>query len=202
MGRKRALLYGIGVNDADYVVHIREFIDGSYKTIWRCPYYTKWNDMIRRCYCNNQSKTNLSYAASIVAPEWHYFMAFREWMIKQDWQGKQLDKDLLIPGNKVYGPETCVFLDEKVNIFLVERDSERGEWPIGVSFHKRDRKFQAYCRSVNGAKRKYLGLFDTPEEAHQAWLTYKLSQAIILASEQTDGRVAEALILRYQNYKS
>lgn len=39
--------------------------------------------------------------------------------------------------------------------------------PVGVGFHKRDKKYQSYIR-ING-KQKYLGLFNTPEEASNAY---------------------------------
>jgi len=202
MGRKKGLVYGVGINDADYVVSVRKFIDGSYKTVWRCPYYSKWNDMIRRCYCKNRGKTNLSYATSLVVPEWHYFSNFRAWMEKQDWEGKQLDKDILFPGNKVYGPDTCIFVDRKINQFVGEKVFAKGDYPTGVTFYEATGKFRAFCREVVSGKNKSLGCFDDAQKAHEAWLCYKLSQARILAAQQSDPRLAEALIRRYQEYKS
>ena len=55
-------------------------------------------------------------------------------MVEQDWEGLQLDKDLLVNGSKVYSRETCVFVSNQVNIFLTERGNDRGEWPIGVNW--------------------------------------------------------------------
>lgn len=115
--------------------------------------------------------------------------------------GKQLDKDVLFPGNKLYSPETCVFVDARVNSFLVDAGARRGEYPIGVSFRKERGKFEAKCNDVLSGKLKYLGYFDNAEQAHDAWLSYKLEQAKILASEQSDYRVAKALVMRYTNYQ-
>lgn len=204
MRTKTKLLYGIGVNDADYVVQINktEVVDGVKKVFveWRCPYYVKWSSMMGLSYNKKVFKIRPSYEVCSVVPEWHYFMTFRAWMEKQDWEGKQLDKDILFPGNKVYGPDTCVFVDAKVNTFLIESTSARGEWPIGVSFHKDTGKFQANIRDVFNNKRLYLGIFERPEQAHKAWLDKKLEQARILASQQKDPRVALALVQRYENY--
>jgi hypothetical protein len=61
------------------------------------------------------------------------------------------------------------------------------------------KKFQARCNDGSG-KTKHLGYFDTELEAHQAWLKCKQEVALELAAEQTDPRVAKALIERYENY--
>ncbi|WCO82202.1 hypothetical protein vBPpSSYP_220 [Pseudomonas phage vB_PpS_SYP] len=121
-------------------------------------------------------------------------MTFREWMMQQDWENKDLDKDLLLPGNKVYGPDTCVFVDKATNYFLTDSKAIRGEYPIGVTKGHKD-KYYAYIKE-NG-ERKHLGTFDSPEEAHEAWYSRKRELAIALSLTQTDRRVADALLLRF-----
>jgi len=121
-------------------------------------------------------------------------------METQDWEGKQLDKDLLVKGNKVYGPDTCCFLEKKVNIFLTDSKKARGEWPIGVTYNKPTKKFLAHCSDGN-KNQIHLGLFECPQEAHKAWLDFKLKLAVKYASEISDQRIAKALIERYQNYQ-
>lgn len=80
------LVHGIGVNDADYVVEIKEKLfcekSGKFirKTIWSCPFYVKWKSMLARCYSETMLLKNPSYVGCSVAPEWHYLMAFRAWM--------------------------------------------------------------------------------------------------------------------------
>jgi hypothetical protein len=120
-------------------------------------------------------------------------------MEKQDREGKQLDKDILIRGNKIYGPETCVFVDSKVNNFIIERTASRGEYHIGVSLL--NGKYRASCSDPTVGKNSILGYYDTPEEAHQVWLKEKLRIAKLLAAEQPDERVAKALVDRYENYE-
>jgi hypothetical protein len=122
-------------------------------------------------------------------------------METQDWEGKELDKDILITENLVYSPTTCVFVECKVNTFINEKLSNRGEWPIGVCWKKQNQKFKASCRNPFTKINEYLGLFDCPQEAHQAWLKRKLELAKLLAAEQSDVRVAKALIEKYTNYK-
>lgn len=187
-------VFGVGINDAGY--QVSRYEDG--KRVWACPFYVKWKDMLKRCYRDSYKETNPTYTECSVCNDWIYFTKFKSWMEQQDWEGKQLDKDLLVTGNKVYSPETCVFIDNKVNTFLIERNASRGAWPIGVSAS--GKRFSAYCRVLGKKGNEYLGKFDTPEEAHQAWLAFKLGQACILADEQTDDRIAKALISRYENY--
>lgn len=131
--------------------------------------------------------------------DWLYLSKFKSWMETQEWEGKQIDKDILSPGNKVYGPDVCVFVSREVNTFVTDSSKSRGTFPIGVYFEKDTGKYKSQCWSVEG-KRKNLGRFETPEEAHAAWLNFKLEQAHILSSRQDDARVAKALINRYENY--
>ena len=181
--RKRGLIYGVGVNDADYVVF--RPVDG--KTSW-CPYFTVWRNMLKRCYSKEYQQAKSSYKGCRVAKEWHSFMRFRAWMLTQDWEGNQLDKDIVGDG-KLYSPETCVFIPQALNSFTIDSAASRGAWPIGVSLDKG--KFQADI-SFNG-KRKKLGRFNTALEAHLAWAQAKAALAINWIARMTDQRIKDGL---------
>ena len=71
---------------------------------------------------------------------------------------------------------------------------------IGVSLNKERGKFQSKCSNPFNKKQEHLGYFTCEVEAHQEWLKRKLELAHLLAAEQTDDRVAKALIERYTNY--
>lgn len=198
---KIKIVYGVGINDADYVVQMRIREKGEPgKVNWVCPYYARWCSMIQRTCSEDFKAKNPSYVDCALHEDWIYFSNFKAWMEQQDWEGKQLDKDLLVPGNKIYGPDTCVFVDRQVNNFIYESAMKyREECPIGVCYHKDRKKYQATCGSADNVY-TYLGLYETPEEAHKVWLDFKLQQAYILAQRQKDPRVAAALIDRYENY--
>ena len=202
--RTRKLVFGVGINDADYVVQKNETIEVNgvrkQKLVWVCPYHRVWWNMLNRCYSAKFQKSNPTYKGCSVSEEWKTFSSFRAWMEKQDWEGMQLDKDLLFAGNKIYSAETCVFVTKAVNSFTTDRGNDRGEWLIGVCWHKASSKFMSQCCNPLTKKQEQLGLFDCEEEAHQAWLNRKLEMAHLLAAEQTDERVAKALIERYTNY--
>jgi len=190
-------VYGVGVNDADYVVQIRKDmpkLDGKRvrEKVWTCPFYSRWADMLYRCYSPAAWKTHPRYEGCSVIEEWHTFSNFKAWMEKQDWEGKHLDKDILVTGNKVYSSETCVFISLSLNNFLCSANSIRGEWPVGVSKDKKNGKFSAYCYQGNNT-RKFLGYFATPDQAHLAWVKEKTRIANLLADSESDQRVANAL---------
>lgn len=190
--RSGILIYGVGINDADYCI---EYLDEITNKRKKCIFYKKWVGMLERCYSDKLKIKHPTYKDCSVVPEWLSFMNFRRWMEKQDWKGKQLDKDLLFEGNKLYGPDNCVFVDRKVNTFVLDCGAVKGDYPTGVSFHQHTGKYQAQCHQSD--KSKYLGVFDTPDEAHSVWREAKHKQATILAGQQTDKRVADALIKRY-----
>lgn len=106
----KKLIYGVGVNDSDYKVN--PTVKG--KRV-KCPFYMKWRNMIARCYSSAYHKIKPSYKGCVVCSEWLSFSNFKSWMIKQDWKGKQLDKDIVKLGNKEYSPSTCVFVSNSVN---------------------------------------------------------------------------------------
>lgn len=192
MQAKNKLVYGVGTNDADYVVE--PLINGKRD---RCPFYRSWKDMLKRCYSSKCQAKQPAYSGCSVVPEWLSFMTFRDWMIKQEWKGMHLDKDLLLPGNKIYGPDACVFITAKLNAFTIDCAAARGQWPTGVDLRKASGKFRANCRNPFTGKKQHIGLFTCPDRAHQAWRKRKHELAIQLAAEQDDSRIAEALLIRY-----
>ena len=186
--RKSKLVYGVGINDADYAVN-SVGPDGKRR---RCPYYEVWRSMLTRAYSPKFLATRPTYIGVTVCKEWHSFMAFRAWMETQDWEGKHLDKDIIVPGNKVYSPATCAFVPCQINNLLVDRAAARGEFPVGVDWHRQTEKFQARVRE-NG-KQRHLGLFTTPEAAHLAWRKAKARVVRTAARECDDPRVSAGLL--------
>jgi len=184
----KKLVFGFGINDADYAVNPIGF-NGKRNS---CFFYFTWVRMLQRAYDPKWHARRPTYIGITVCEEWRSFMAFRAWMIEQDWEGKELDKDILVPGNKVYSPETCVFVTSQINSLLTDCAAKRGDWPIGVSLHKRDARFQSHIRE-NG-KLKRLGFFNTPHEAHLAWRKEKVRIVRKAAEECDDPRVAAGLL--------
>lgn len=189
---KLKLVQGVGINDYDGAVSWVE--NGKQIT---CKIYYTWSGILSRCNPNNHKTISKSYAGVTVCNEWLSFSEFRQWMSRQDYYGKYLDKDILSCGKKVYSPETCVFVSMETNSFLVDRLACRGEWPLGVYYRKKEKKFIAKCNNNNIKAQEVLGMYTDPWDAHAAWKKRKNELAHILADKQDDIRVANALRLRY-----
>ena len=182
-------IYGVGTNDSLTPV---TWIDPETGRRTTCPLYTTWRDMLRRCYSAEFQDEYPTYRGCCVATEWHLFSTFRTWMESQPWSGLQIDKDVMFPGNKVYGPTTCVFITQTLNKLLLDRAAARGQYPIGVNWHKASGKFVAQC-NIKG-KRTHLGLFTDANEAHQIYRATKKLEIIEAALEQTDHRIIAGLL--------
>jgi hypothetical protein len=180
------LVYGVGINDADYVVKPK--IYGKQRC---CPFYKTWKSMLSRCYGSKYQAKRPTYIGCMVCEEWHSFMAFRAWMMKHDWAGKHLDKDLLSAGNKAYSPDYCIFVFSQINTLLLDNSADRGEWPIGVCWNVGVEKFIARC-NING-KTKHLGVFTDHHQAHRAWQAFKIKAIQQAAVGQTDAQLIAAL---------
>lgn len=106
-------------------------------------------------------------------------------MINQEWIGRQLDKDILFSGNKVYSAETCVFVSPQVNTIMTNCNNKKGSLPLGVSVNSYYAdgapKYQVSCR-VKG-KNKYLGVFRDVNAASNAYLEFKCAHILNFANE-------------------
>lgn len=96
---------GVGINDS--ITPIHTVVNGKRAM---CPFYRVWSNMLDRCYGNSELN---GYDSVSICEEWLTFSNFKIWMEKQDWQGKQLDKDILSKGgSKTYSPSTAMFFQK------------------------------------------------------------------------------------------
>jgi len=119
------------------------------------------------------------------------FSNFKSWAEKQDWQHKQLDKDILGDG-KLYSKDTCRFVESWLNNILNNHGRATGKWPVGVSYDKSRNKFAAWL-SIDG-KTKGLGRFNTVPEAHQAYLIAKYQYVTGKINNYPDQKIREAVL--------
>ena len=163
------LVYGVGVNNADYAV-TRNFVEGKKKTqVWMCPFYNQWKHILERGYSSKFKKRNPSYLNVFVNKKWHRFSNFRKWMITQKWEGMELDKDILFEGNLEYSEDKCCFVPKKVNRILIDRFTDRGKYPLGVYFQISSPKNPYKATISDNSKIEYLGIFSDPMIAHKYW---------------------------------
>lgn len=187
--KRNRLIYGFGINDADYAVAKK--IDGILVV---CPFYRSWSHMLERGYSEKYKIKKPTYSDVSVCDEWKYFSNFKEWMKSQDWEGKQLDKDILLKGNKIYSPDGCSFLPSDVNSLLNDCSSIRGDSPLGVSYYSVVKKYVA--RAWVDGKSMYLGHFESKYDAHREWQKTKADNIERVANKQANERIKNALMLR------
>ena len=189
MAGKRSLVFGAGVNDWAGNISVNG------KKIWE---YKLWSNMLKRCFSGEYKQKYPTYEGVTCSKDWLSMTTFMEDVSQMKGfglSGWELDKDILQKGNKLYSKDTCCFVPHEINMLLIKRDNCRGEWPVGVDFHKASGKFRAQLR-ING-KTKFLGYFTSPEEAFQVYRTAKEAQIKVVAHKWKhllDERVFQALL--------
>jgi len=172
---RRKPAYGIGINDAHYAT--QPMVNGA---ALRDPAYSSWADILTRAYSQKFHEKQPTYSDVTVCKDWHSFSAFRAWWLGNYREGWQLDKDLLMPGNREYSPDACIYIPSRLNAFTIDCGASRGKFQIGVSLHKPTGKYIAQCGNPVTGRKHRLGSFTSPEEAHEAWLNFKLELAVQL----------------------
>lgn len=158
-----------------------------------------WRDMLRRCYDNDYLDRNPSYIGCSVHPDWHNFQVFAEWLTNNRHYnlGYQLDKDIINVGNKVYSEKDCRLVPREINTLLTDCRGARGAYPQGVRPCSWGKRYRASIRCGSGKPRKQIGVYDTVEEASNAYIDAKKEQIIQRAIKWKDGMdddVFESLI--------
>ncbi len=195
---KRKLVVGVGINDAPFPTQRLAYTDseGVKHPKWTHPIYAYWRNVLTRTHDPKYHANFPAYVKADVVEEWKSFMGFYSWAEHQDYNsGKVLDKDILGDGT-LYSPETCCFVDERVNNFLVGQ-SLKGSYLKGVHFDKESGKFRASMAMLG--KTKNLGRYRNECEAHLVYCKAKLNYAFeILEEYKVEDYIAVALINKLQ----
>lgn len=118
--------------------------------------------MLERCYSQTYQEKFPAYKGCSVVEDWHNFQIFAKWFDENYVEGYHIDKDIKIDGNRVYGPDTCMFVSPKQNLEKAhakhyEFISPEGE-PVKVynltEFCKRTGTQQSHMSSVSIGKLK------------------------------------------------
>ena len=77
---------------------------------------------------------------------WHNYQNFAQWFNENryDVEGRlHIDKDILYPGNKIYCPDTCLLVPQRINMLFLNKPNKRG-LPNGI-IKSSDRYLVKYC---------------------------------------------------------
>lgn len=162
---RNSLVQRTGINDAPFVISPN--IGGIQV---EHPAYSVWKAMLARCYSNNTKEKRPTYNGVTCCNEWLLFTTFARWFKQNYIAGYQLDKDILVKDNKVYSPQTCVFVPPEINNFIVLSGSTRGILPLGVSMDGTSFRASIKSKSICNVKDSLT--------AHRLWQKAKLEQAI------------------------
>lgn len=162
---------------------------GDYK-VWEndkmTPEYSTWRRMLERCYSPIEQKRSPTYKGCVVAEEWHNFQNFAKWYTDNYYEVKldtmNLDKDILVKGNKLYSPKTCVFVPKRINGLFLKSTARRGSLPIGV-YYVKDKNRYGSKFNIGNRKAKFLGYFQSPEVAFNEYKFHKENYIKELAEE-------------------
>ena len=153
-----------------------------------------WKNMLKRCYSEVSFKKSPSYEQCLTSETFNDYQQFKTWCNSQLGFGNtgwELDKDILVKGNKIYSEDTCCFVPKEINLLLVKHDKGRGDYLLGVDYHKNRKQFRARCSD------KHLGWFNTEIEAFNAYKQAKedyIKEVAEKWKDQIDPRVYEALM--------
>lgn len=149
-------------------------------------------NMINRCYNHKQYP---KYKGCKVCDLWlNDKESFKNWVIENhyiiDDEQIDLDKDILVKGNKVYSPETCVFAPHIINTCFENltrkpTKTKKGKYRIDLCVEGK----------TNG-----LGVFDTEEEAKREYIKHKEAAILYLADKYKDN-IPMKLYETMTNYK-
>lgn len=170
--------------------------------------YKTWLSMIQRCFSEKEKIKCPTYRDVACCDEWLLYENFHDWLHSQEnfeqWLcGKRwnVDKDILVKGNKIYAPEYCCLVPHNVNTLFIKCNAARGELPIGV--HKNKNHFIALCRNPIKNKYEYAGNYPTLDEAF--YLGYKSHKENIIKQvaqiEFDKGNIIKECYEAMMNYK-
>lgn len=159
-------------------------------------YYNVWMGIRKRCL--NKDRRHPSYSNCIICEEWLDFQKFAKWYDENYKEGYNIDKDILIKGNKVYSPETCCVVPKEINLAVMNDKNRRGKYPIGMYFDKGNNVFQA--RISKYGIPTYLGCYNSTDEAFEVYKKAKEDYLKELANKYKEN-ISEAVYNALMNYK-
>lgn len=141
--------------------------------------YNTWHNMLKRCYSEKYHKRHPTYINCSASEEFHNFQNFGEWdednYYEIEGEKMCLDKDILVKHNKIYSPETCIYVPNNINMLFVKKQNDRGKSVIGTYPFRG--KYQVKCHILNletgKSKNKFLGYYDTQEKAFDIYKQFK-----------------------------
>lgn len=189
---KHSLLYGNCISDMS-VVDAHGNVRKSFQI---------YAGVAQRCFDPKIKSKFPAYKDCTLSVDWHIYSIFDRWFGKNYVEGFHLDKDILVPGNKIYGPRYCRFVPPAINQLITTKCKVQNGLPRGIYYDKSRNKIVADF--FGDGKRIRLGRFDV-DDVDSALAAYKEVKAehIVAMSERYKAvmcsEIYETLIYRARN---
>jgi NTP pyrophosphatase (non-canonical NTP hydrolase) len=132
--------------------------------------YNAWLHMLERCYSTEYHETKPTYSDCSVCPSWHNFQNFSEWYVTYEIKDFHLDKDIKVKGNRVYSPETCLFVSSTANTQAAHQKVYKFVSPEGIITEITN--LASFCRE-KGLSDKNMSLVYFGKRTHcEGWVKY------------------------------
>lgn len=205
----KKLVYGVGINDSPIII-------SRYKTKEERALHIlllkSWGRMLERSSSARWKENYPHYSDTTVCSEWKYLSAYKDWALVNGFsKGLNLDKDILVRGNKEYGPEACCFVPGWVNGLIVVSVNAKRPGPLGVIYKKTpshcrkplSRPYMPFINTIDGKRNYGSGGFSNPMDAHREWQLGKaewleLSIQKYMLEPSYNQKVANALYSRVE----
>lgn len=161
------------------------------------PSFGAWTNMIKRCYAEHLRHKHLAYTNCTMCDEWHNYQNFRSWYDTNYYDIREgrmhIDKDVMVKDNKVYSPETCIFLPQRINMIFMKKNRMiiDADLPTGLR-----RTVVGFSATYNT---KWLGNFKTLKEA---LYYYNIEKQIHInkVAEEYRGRIPDFIYYALLNW--
>lgn len=164
--------------------------------------YARWMGLLRRTDGRDPNwKDYRLYKDCTLHPDWLYLSKFIDWVTSWDnWEMKCIDKDIKYPGNRMYGPDTCIMVSKVINNFFVEppkRSPETAHLPQGVYYstpcqnQNKNTPYRAFTR-LDG-RQIWGGRYATVEAAQQSYRKVKFGALEVLIEREQCPKVKKIL---------
>lgn len=142
--------------------------------------YKKWRAMIDRCYSGRYE----AYKDCYVCEEWLTYENFDNWynnnVYKLDSNSRlELDKDILMLGNKLYSPIHCILVPQKINMLFSSMTKTKGYYKREIGFvsmynKKFDTQYDAYNHYKENKENDIIKMAKSYKEFLPSYIYYHL----------------------------
>lgn len=168
--------------------------------------YNAWEGILHRSFDKKLKEEHPTYKDVSCCEEWLFYPNFYEWLHKQENFQKWLDgarwavdKDIIIKGNKTYGPEFCCLVPMEINTLFASQTKGDSSY-IGVC--KNHNKFIASSCGFGYRTNRYIGSYDTEFDAFVAYKQYKESLIKRIAQDEySNGNITKRCYDAMMAYK-